>query len=350
MYRGTAYPPRRSLLKIPFAVYCGIAYPPRRSLKHHGVSRHSLSGSLPWCIAGLPTPQGAHSPPSIEAHSGFAYLPGGSTEGPAPYPGHEFQGSQHCPAAAWRSSPGRRLPPLSYALPSVRDAPPEQIKRNMSPRAKKECQRHAVFPGGHPSKYYPHPTSLNYGERTRTGVSNVLWPLAEVRGERVPSEPLELRVVAAGPVLSSPRAVWVRARCLAMAKGCTRTHTGQGGVSARGRSPRALHWPTYPARCSSYGLIEPKPRGVVTSLPRGTPWNPVEPRRGRGFEPLCVFGYAPPRAVWPGGTLATIAHKRSEGTCVFSATPRPALWGRVEPSVLTPPKAGMVPRGHCTGL
>jgi hypothetical protein len=86
----------------------------------------------------------------------------------------------------------------------------EQIKRNMRPRAKKECQRHAVFPGGHPSKYYPHPTSLNYGERTRTGVSDVVWPLAEVRGERVPYEPRELASGSgrAWPgVLSSPRAI-----------------------------------------------------------------------------------------------------------------------------------------------
>ncbi|KAG8233046.1 hypothetical protein J437_LFUL004267 [Ladona fulva] len=31
-------------------------------------------------------------------------------------------------------------------------------------------QQHPVFPGGHPSKYYPGPTMLNFGDRTRTGV------------------------------------------------------------------------------------------------------------------------------------------------------------------------------------
>lgn len=31
-------------------------------------------------------------------------------------------------------------------------------------------KRHAVFPGGHPSKYWPRTTLLNYGDRTRTGV------------------------------------------------------------------------------------------------------------------------------------------------------------------------------------
>ena len=36
--------------------------------------------------------------------------------------------------------------------------------------------QHPVFPGGHPSKYWPGPTLLNYGDRTRTGVFNVVWP------------------------------------------------------------------------------------------------------------------------------------------------------------------------------
>ncbi|KAG8233045.1 hypothetical protein J437_LFUL004266 [Ladona fulva] len=39
-------------------------------------------------------------------------------------------------------------------------------------------QQHPVFPGGHPSKYYPGPTMLNFGDRTRTGVFIVVWPLA----------------------------------------------------------------------------------------------------------------------------------------------------------------------------
>ena len=39
-------------------------------------------------------------------------------------------------------------------------------------------QQHPVFPGGHPSKYWLDSTLLNFGDRTRTGVFNVIWPLA----------------------------------------------------------------------------------------------------------------------------------------------------------------------------
>ena len=35
--------------------------------------------------------------------------------------------------------------------------------------------QHPVFPGGHPSKYYPGPTPLNFRDRTRTGVFSVVW-------------------------------------------------------------------------------------------------------------------------------------------------------------------------------
>ena len=41
-----------------------------------------------------------------------------------------------------------------------------------------ECQQHLVFPGGHPSKYYPDPTLLNFADRTRSGAFNVVWSLA----------------------------------------------------------------------------------------------------------------------------------------------------------------------------
>ena len=41
-----------------------------------------------------------------------------------------------------------------------------------------KCQQHLVFPGGHPSKYWPDPTLLNFADRTRSGVLNVVWPLA----------------------------------------------------------------------------------------------------------------------------------------------------------------------------
>ncbi|ESO86397.1 hypothetical protein LOTGIDRAFT_129268, partial [Lottia gigantea] len=35
--------------------------------------------------------------------------------------------------------------------------------------------QHSVFPGGHPSKYQPSPTLLNFSDRTRTGAFNVVW-------------------------------------------------------------------------------------------------------------------------------------------------------------------------------
>ena len=35
-----------------------------------------------------------------------------------------------------------------------------------------------MFPGGHPSKYWLGSTLLNFSDRTRTGVFNVIWPLA----------------------------------------------------------------------------------------------------------------------------------------------------------------------------
>ena len=36
--------------------------------------------------------------------------------------------------------------------------------------------RHAGFPGGLPSKYWPRATELDFGDRTRTGGFSVLWP------------------------------------------------------------------------------------------------------------------------------------------------------------------------------
>ena len=43
-------------------------------------------------------------------------------------------------------------------------------------------QQHPVFPGGHPSKYWLGSMLLNFSDRTRTGVFNMIWPLA--RGAR----------------------------------------------------------------------------------------------------------------------------------------------------------------------
>ena len=46
---------------------------------------------------------------------------------------------------------------------------------------KKESQQHPVFPGGHPSKYWLGSMLLNYSDRTRTGVFNMIWPLARAQ-------------------------------------------------------------------------------------------------------------------------------------------------------------------------
>ena len=38
------------------------------------------------------------------------------------------------------------------------------------------CLQHLVFPGGHPSKYSQGSMLLNFSDRTRTGVFNMIWP------------------------------------------------------------------------------------------------------------------------------------------------------------------------------
>ena len=38
-----------------------------------------------------------------------------------------------------------------------------------------------MFPGGHPSKYWLGSMLLNFSDRTRTGVFNMIWPLARVQ-------------------------------------------------------------------------------------------------------------------------------------------------------------------------
>ena len=47
-------------------------------------------------------------------------------------------------------------------------------------RISQKSQQHLVFPGGLPSKYYPGPTLLNFGDLTRTGAFNVVWPLTRI--------------------------------------------------------------------------------------------------------------------------------------------------------------------------
>ena len=54
--------------------------------------------------------------------------------------------------------------------------------KRLRKRCKKASQQHQEFPSGLPSKYYPGPMLLNFSDRTRTGVFNMVWPLA--RGEQ----------------------------------------------------------------------------------------------------------------------------------------------------------------------
>ena len=48
---------------------------------------------------------------------------------------------------------------------------------------KLKSQRHPEFPSGLPSKYYPGPMLLNFSDRTRTGVFNMVWPLTSCSGQ-----------------------------------------------------------------------------------------------------------------------------------------------------------------------
>ena len=55
-------------------------------------------------------------------------------------------------------------------------------KKKMGNLAKRLwSQQHPVFPGGHPSKYWLGSMLLNFSDRTRTGVFNMIWPLARVQ-------------------------------------------------------------------------------------------------------------------------------------------------------------------------
>ena len=59
----------------------------------------------------------------------------------------------------------------------------ERNLEKKSRRKKEGSQQHPVFPGGHPSKYWLDSTLLNFSDRTRTGVFNVIWPLASERAK-----------------------------------------------------------------------------------------------------------------------------------------------------------------------
>ena len=61
-----------------------------------------------------------------------------------------------------------------------------EIERNLekkSRRKKANSQQHPMFQGGHPSKYWVDSTLLNFSDRTRTDVFNVIWPLASERAK-----------------------------------------------------------------------------------------------------------------------------------------------------------------------
>src|SRR5947208_15421293 len=46
-----------------------------------------------------------------------------------------------------------------------------------------KSQLHLVFPGGLPSKYYPGPMLLNFGDQTRTSAFNMVWQLAVISSQ-----------------------------------------------------------------------------------------------------------------------------------------------------------------------
>src|SRR5215470_12254580 len=50
-------------------------------------------------------------------------------------------------------------------------------KTNVKQTNQKQKSTAPGVPGGLPSKYYPGPTLLNFGDLTRTGAFNVVWPL-----------------------------------------------------------------------------------------------------------------------------------------------------------------------------
>ena len=58
------------------------------------------------------------------------------------------------------------------------------LNKNFSMGSSKiaKSQQHPGFPGGHPSKYSLGPTLLNFADRTRSGVFNVVWSLASTGG------------------------------------------------------------------------------------------------------------------------------------------------------------------------
>ena len=76
--------------------------------------------------------------------------------------------------------------PICFTLYLTKTTTPLQLcPKEMASSSEKKgcCQQHPVFPGGHPSKYWLGSTLLNFSDRTRTGVFNVIWPLVKDAGK-----------------------------------------------------------------------------------------------------------------------------------------------------------------------
>ena len=71
------------------------------------------------------------------------------------------------------------MPQIKVEINKTSKTPKEkiQLKKN------KKSQQHQEFPSGLPSKYYPGPMLLNFSDRTRTGVFNMVWPLTRRRAK-----------------------------------------------------------------------------------------------------------------------------------------------------------------------
>jgi hypothetical protein len=112
-----------------------------------------------------------------------------------------------CHGLTWYCTTSRNGPhtqPASQPASRGAKVKPEQwVQRERVPRStnryvldsSSKSQQHLVFPGGLPSKYYPGPTLLNFGDLTRTGAFNVVWPLASVSSASVQVFPEEQKIL-----------------------------------------------------------------------------------------------------------------------------------------------------------
>ncbi len=66
-------------------------------------------------------------------------------------------------------------PEIANFIQSCSKSKKKKKKKKWKTEKKEKSLQHLLFPGGHPSKYWAGPTLLNFGDRTRTGVLNVVW-------------------------------------------------------------------------------------------------------------------------------------------------------------------------------